>query len=306
MNNGIKLWDIVHYLGVILLFIAITIGLLFITKGNLAMSIGGGVLISAVFVGLVEWLKSLKTANEFQDKKRLKEYIVLLGAYGVAFLLTFPIVLHFLNVNIGARNEIKNALIDGGTYLKNMVSAYEVHVEDLGEQFDTEIKVALQRSPSDKKAFIKKYKLNGIKESSIDVFVNSMKTKLLSELASVRSVYDDQTLALKKAADSFNPLAVPSLYHDMQIKSAQLRDELTRLSKSTIRGNESPFVYMEKDNNLGDISDPRALFPLTDWLYTILAIGLLHFMLLSSYIFENRAANTLVDSQGGRETGFRM
>lgn len=306
MNNGIKLWDIVHYLGVVLLFIAITIGLLFMTKGSLAMSIGGGVLISAVFVGLVEWLKSLKKANEFQDRKRLTEYIVLLGAYGVAFLLTFPIVLHFLNVNIGARNEIKNALIDESTYLTNMVSAYEVHVEDLGQQFDTEIKVALKKGLSEKKSFIDKYKLNGIKESSIDVFVNSMKTKLMSQLDDVRSVYNSQTLALEKAANSFNPLAVPSLYHDMKIKSDQLRDELTHLSKSTIRGNESPFVYEENDNNLGDISDPRALFPLTDWLYTLLALGLLHFMLLSSYIFEKRAANTLVDSQGGRETGFRM
>ena len=306
MSDGIKLWDIVHYVGILLLFIAITVGLLFMTKGSLSMSIGGGVLISAVFFGIVEWLKNLKQANEYQDTKRLQEYAVLIGGYGIAFLLSFPIILHFLNVNIGAKNDIKKALNEESEYISEMVSEYEKHVESIGEAFDTEIRVALKKGGTEKNAFIDQYKLEGIKTNTIDVFVISMKTKLLNELDDVRSVYDDQAASLSHAADSFSPLEVPTLYHDMKIRSKKLRNDLTDLSKSNTRGSETPFEFEENNNSLGDISDPRALFGLTNWLYTLLGLGILHFMLLSSYIFEDRAANTLVDNKGGERTGIPM
>ena len=306
MKSGIKIWDIVHYIGILLLFIAVTVGLLFMTKGSLAMSVVGGVLISAVFFGIVEWLKCLKQANEFQDRKRGQEYALLIGGYGIAFLLTFPIILHFLNVNIGAKNDIKKALNEESEYILEMVSEYEKHVESIGEAFDTEIRVALNKVGTEKNAFIEQYKLDGIKTNTIDVFVTSMKTKLLNELDNVRSVYDDQAASLSNASDSFSPLEVPTLYHDMKIRSKKLRNDLTDISKSNTRGRETPFEYKENKDSLGDISNPRALFGLTNWLYTLLGLGILHFMLLSSYIFEDRAANTLVDNIGGKETGFRM
>lgn len=291
--------DYIHYIGVILLTMALFVALLFVFKGSLVFSIPIALLFAILFIGVVFLLRWMR--NSEQDYKLIEMSTLVLG-YGGLLCISLFLFLHFINVEFTLKEQIKRDAAVKLNKCLDLESEYAKYVDNQVAKYDTEIDNMLHPSTGEtkRKEFLNRYNIEAHnrsdykdrrgypskaeRDSTGDKYSAFLKQKLESESDVIGKDITDYVSREKQTFEDWNYLRVPLVYSELNVEYSNWESALQDLSSEHPWTENQPFTTDASFDSEMQLSNPREYFSRTPWGVAIPIFLLLHAMILWPYL----------------------
>ena len=307
-SKNIGVADIISVVGIILLGIGCFLGLNFLLQGNLTVSIPCTLVLIGATYGLVFFLVKIKQVERNQKQNKVIELAMLIIGYiGIIGIISFFLFTHFLNVEMGRKEQItanaKAQLADA----RKMFLEYESYVEKRCNIYGIELSNAINNKKFDPGT----YKSIGFDPSGPS---DEDQKKLLVDICRKDlTPVDFQTLKTdaetnitdaENAIEAWNWLKIPHVIQGLLQTRQDWLLKLAYFSQLNKQGLKEPFLFTF-DNNT-DLAPELSRREMVGKYFLLGLIGLLicHLMILWPYIFGKRSSKMEITGKDGTKTGF--
>lgn len=294
-SKGVSVSDIIQFVGLLLLGIAVFAGFLFYSNGNMIVAVLGSIVIIGGLYGLVYVLQRMKTVEENQSA--MFTYEIVMGVfYFLLAIVSLYFYLHFVNIEFNRKHEIQLLVKEDINDIAELFNAYEAYADDRVRSYRIELETTLGYRDRDK---AREYGLE-MDGSNLSTLVSVFETwvKELSKL--LKPEADAFSSTGRGTVDSWDRIRLPLLIAEIQEKKTDYLSQLVTYSQGGKDGGE-PFTYTPKSSQL-DLSSPLEDTSEVNWLFLLLTFLIIQFLILWPYIFSSRSNRGII-GESGTETG---
>lgn len=281
-KKGIRsFWHTVHVIGLLLLGVFVTLGLMY-WQGDVLIASLYSLLLLVFLTSTVQLLRNLKKSNRYQKIKRKWEKYAILPLYLILALLTLSPTVHFLNVNLDLKAQVIGKVEEQFSLLDKNVENYSNWVVRKKSDYELNRATALANGRINSEQ----------KNAEVRAFNNKMDMELNAAGTAVESFKRNVRTQLR----NWNFLALMSTQSVVENRIVNINQRIKEGSADHPFTENNPFLPEQKVWEPIELNKMMSSIFSDNLFYALPLFIIFHLMILSPYLLATRSGFGFVKS----------